>query len=540
MRVREAGDAAFMIEFDERIDPSVSLRVVAAADALRSQSLPGVYDVVPTYRSVVLHFDPVRTDRQRIRAALERAADAAVVVDGGSRLEIPVVYGGPGGPDLPGLAEWAGLEVGAVIERHVDVDYRVYMLGFLPGFAYLGSVDDRIAAPRHETPRVRVPSGSVGIAGRQTGVYPRESPGGWRIIGRTAMRLFDLSQTPPSLLRAGDTVRFRRASDVGPFERPPALRSPGEPPTQHGSRTVTVVRPGLFATVQDEGRRGHQASGVGVSGPLDRWSHRVANAAVGNGRDAATIEVTIAGPELRLDHDAVLAVAGADLRATLDGAAVRLGVPVACRAGSILRFGERQRGARAYVAFDGGIDVEPVLGSRSTHVSAGLGGLEGRPLKGGDRLPLGQVRRGRSRPIELPGSIPPREGKVRVLPGPQDDFFPQGAFERLESTRFQVTSRSDRMGYRLSGGALPRVAGREMISDATFTGAIQVPPSGEPILLMHDRQTTGGYPQIATVITADLPLAGQLAPGDWVEFRRCSMAEALAALDEQEAALDAL
>jgi len=126
-----------------------------------------------------------------------------------------------------------------------------------------------------------------------------------------------------------------------------------------------------------------------------------------------------------------------------------------------------------------------------------------------------------------------------VLPGPQDDFFPTAAFDVLESTRFIVTPRSDRMGYRLSGGVLPRLE-RGMISDAAFTGAIQVPPSGEPILLMHDRQTTGGYPQLATVITADLPLAAQLAPGDWVEFERCTMADALAALAAQEATLRAL
>jgi antagonist of KipI len=129
---------------------------------------------------------------------------------------------------------------------------------------------------------------------------------------------------------------------------------------------------------------------------------------------------------------------------------------------------------------------------------------------------------------------------LRVLPGPQDDVFPPAALELLESTRFLVTPRSDRIGYRLSGGVLPRLAGPEMISDATFTGAIQVPPSGEPILLMHDRQTTGGYPQLATVITADLPLAAQLAPGDWVEFRRCTMADALAALAVQDAFLRSL
>jgi biotin-dependent carboxylase-like uncharacterized protein len=193
------------------------------------------------------------------------------------------------------------------------------------------------------------------------------------------------------------------------------------------------------------------------------------------------------------------------------------------------------------VAFDGGVDVAPLLGSRATHVGAALGGVEGRALARGDRLPLGSamatsVSRTRSAP-----TIKPTGGaRRRVLPGPQDDFFGEPAFALLERTRFTVTPHSNRMGYRLSGSVLPRIPNREMISDAAFVGGIQVPASGEPLLLMSDRQTTGGYPQMATVITADLPLAGQLAPGDWVEFSLCTRAEAIAALRDQEAMLDGI
>jgi len=218
-----------------------------------------------------------------------------------------------------------------------------------------------------------------------------------------------------------------------------------------------------------------------------------------------------------------------------------MGAPVACRAGSVLRFGERATGARAYLAFDGGIDTPLVLGSRATHVGAALGGLDGRALRAGDRLPLGVS--GGVRPLRtiahVKGSDPKVAGgaRLRVMPGPQDDFFPEAAFALLERSRFIVTPQSNRMGYRLSGTAVPRIPNREMISDAAFVGGIQVPASGEPILLMSDRQTTGGYPHVATVITADLPLAGQLAPGDWVEFERCTRAEAIAALRDQEAML---
>ena len=320
-----------------------------------------------------------------------------------------------------------------------------------------------------------------------------------------------------------------------------ARRQARESRAPNPSRAVTVVRPGLFTTIQDQGRWGHQASGVPVGGALDLASHRVANLLVGNDAAAATLEITLAGPELRMEQEARVAVTGADLRPSIDGTATPLGVATNCRPGSVLRFGERRSGARAYVAFDGGIDVLPVLGSRATHIGAALGGLRGRALAAGDRLPLGMPTGGHVARRQDPTSIQSNGGaRLRVLPGPQDDFFPEPAFELLERTRFVLTPQSNRVGYRLSGGSLPRIANREMISDAAFVGGIQVPASGEPILLMSDRQTTGGYPQMATVITADLPLAGQLAPGDWVEFARCTRAEAIAALRDQEAMLSGL
>jgi biotin-dependent carboxylase-like uncharacterized protein len=450
-------------------------------------------------------------------------------------VESPVTYGGDGGPDLAAVAEWAGLSTDEVIERHTGTDYRVFMLGFLPGFAYLGSVDEAIAAPRRSTPRLRVPAGSVGIAGRQTGIYPRESPGGWQLIGRSAVTVFDVTRDQPSLFAPGDIVRFTKASSQVATARVEPRRA-SESALANSSRMVTVVRPGLFTTIQDCGRWGQQASGVPVSGAMDLVAHRAANLIVGNRDDAATLEVTLAGPELRMEQETRIAITGAELRASVDGSAISRGIATRCRPGGVLRFGERRSGARAYVAFDGGIDVAPTFGSRATHVGAALGGLDGRELAAGDRLPLGPS--GEGTPINIGASEALTGGtRLRILPGPQDDFFSEPAFTLLERTRFVVTPQSNRMGYRLSGGSIPRASDREMISDATFVGAIQVPASGEPILLMSDRQTTGGYPQIATVITADLPLAGQLAPGDWVEFVRCTRAEAIAALRDQEAML---
>ena len=535
--IREAGDSALLLELDAVVDPRVNARAIAVAASVRRETLPGVRDVVPTYRSVAVHFDPLSVAQDEVRAALERGLMAPFDMVHGRTIEVPVVYGGEAGPDLAEVGRWAGLTAESVAHLHSSTTYRVFMLGFLPGFAYMGTVNEAIAAPRRATPRVRVRGGSVGIAGLQTGIYPRDSPGGWQVIGRTPLRVFDVERVPAALFEPGDDVRFVRVPMGGATVQGADSHRvvDGRMTAARPARSVTVLRPGLLTTIQDEGRWGHQASGVPVSGALDRISHRLANLAVGNSTDAATLEVTIVGPELSIDQRGWLAVAGADLQASLDGAPVRVGEATACRAGSVLRFGGRRSGARAYVAFDGGVDVAPVLGSRATHLAAGLGGIEGRALRAGDRLPLGIAAAGAGRPGDRVALAQNGGARLRILPGPQEDFFTASAYDRLERTRFIVTPQSDRMGYRLSGAQLPRVAGREMISDAAFTGGIQVPPSGEPILLMSDRQTTGGYPQIATVITADLPLAGQLAPGDWIEFERCSSAEALAALVAQEA-----
>jgi antagonist of KipI len=535
--IKEAGDSALVLELEPVIRADVNGRVIAIAGAMRDDALAGVRDVVSTYRSVAVYFDPLIADVRDVMASLERAAAAPPSDAEGHTVEIPVEYGGQGGPDLADVAAFAQKSAAGVIALHAGRDYRVFMLGFLPGFAYLGSVDSSIAAPRRPSPRPRVAAGSVGIAGAQTAVYPSASPGGWQIVGRTFTRMFDAGRRPAALLSAGDIVRFLPMSEERIVET--ALVKP-PPHSTTAARSISVIDPGLFTTVQDLGRWGHQASGVPVSGAMDWIAHRTANALVGNDAAAATLEATLGGPKLRVEQRTTLAIAGADLGATLDGARVPHCASLSCPAGSVLRFTTRASGARAYIAFDGGVDVPRVLGSRSTHTLSRMGGSSGRTLLPGDRLGLGSANQpvGRRRPIPDAASyLRPAGALLRVIPGPQDEYFPPQALELLERTRFIVTPQSNRMGYRLQGEPIPRLPDREMISDAAFTGAIQVPASGDPILLMADRQTAGGYPQLAVVITADLPLAAQLGPGDWIEFRVCSRAEALSALVAQEARL---
>jgi KipI family sensor histidine kinase inhibitor len=211
MIIRECGDAMLLVEFGSTIDPVVNERVIALADRLRARGGRGVRDVAPGYCTVGVHFDPLQTDI----AALEQAIadegaqiESIAAVPDRAPIEIPVSYGGVDGPDLDAVAEFAGCTPADVIERHSMRTYRVYMLGFVPGFAYMGRVDSSIAAPRHRIPRERVPVGSVGIAGGQTGVYPVVSPGGWQLIGRTSTVMFDANRAQPSLLSPGDLVRF--------------------------------------------------------------------------------------------------------------------------------------------------------------------------------------------------------------------------------------------------------------------------------------------------------------------------------------------
>jgi inhibitor of KinA len=209
-RLVPAGDAAIVVEFEARIDPMINARAIRLAHAVQSAAIAGVRDVVPTYRAVAVYFDPIRTDYRRLVEWLEREAGrpGITTVEERPPISVPVCYGSELGPDLESVADSANMPSDDVVAIHASATYRVFMLGFAPGFAYMGLLDPRIAAPRHSTPRVRVPAGSVAIAGRQTGVLPIATPSGWQVIGRTPLKPFDVSRSQPFLFEPGDAVRF--------------------------------------------------------------------------------------------------------------------------------------------------------------------------------------------------------------------------------------------------------------------------------------------------------------------------------------------
>lgn len=298
---------------------------------------------------------------------------------------------------------------------------------------------------------------------------------------------------------------------------------------------LQIVRPGLLTSVQDLGRYGHQEVGVPVAGPMDAFSHRLANQLVGNDADAATLEVTLIGPEILIDAETTVAIVGAVFEVTCEGRPVPLGVSFAVQRGQRLKFGRLIQGARAYLGVAGGVLTASVLGSRATHLVSAMGGLDGRALRSGDRLPVLACPVPRSSRKAVGLTLPTgRRARLRIVPGPQDDWFRAEALTTVAGVSFRISPRSNRMGYRLEGPPLERVRDGELISEPVGMGAIQVPGAGEPILLMADRQTAGGYPKIGHVISADLPIAGQLAPGDFIEFILCSRQEAVAALIARE------
>lgn len=292
---------------------------------------------------------------------------------------------------------------------------------------------------------------------------------------------------------------------------------------------IVVIKPGILTTVQDEGRWGFQHMGLPVAGPMDLWSHRQANRLVGNDPSAAALEVTLSGPRLRFERDATIAVCGAAFAPRLNERAVDTQRAIDVPAGGELDLGWATRGARATLAVRGGVDAPLRFGSRATHLPSAIGGVEGRALASGDRLAIGTAIHGPVLCSTAPSTLAGEGGAVvRVLPGPDvDDTFP--AFLALVASRFEVSSESNRMGYRLHGPAID-MPPADRLSTATPMGTVQVPADGAPIVLMADRQTTGGYTRVACVISADLGLMAQLRPGDWVAFVPCSRTHAWAAL----------
>lgn len=324
--------------------------------------------------------------------------------------------------------------------------------------------------------------------------------------------------------------------------------------------SLSILRPGLLTTVQDLGRFGYQQAGIIVSGAMDARALRIANLLAGNNDDAAGLEITLLGPRIRFDADYLIALTGAHLSPTLDGRPVGLHRPVWVAAGTELAFGAAVAGTRAYLAVAGGVAVAPVLGSRATYLRAGLGGLHGRALQAGDVVPVAAPSAASQQLMAAlaaratsqtwvqaawtpgPALCPrtPSNPTVRAMAGPEYEEFAPASQRAFWQQPFTVTPEADRMGYRLQGPGLERRISAELLSGAVTFGTVQVPAGGQPIVLMADHQTTGGYPRLAQVITVDFPVLAQLRPGQPLRFQLVSLAEAQALYLARERQLRAL
>ncbi len=520
---------AVLVELDDLA------QTLALLQSLQTEPVAGVEELIPAARTILVYFNPALTQLPQLIDAIGGRSVSAQIERSSHRVQIPVHYDGE---DLREVADILGVAPADVVRMHTGGEYSVAFTGFAPGFAYLSGGDARLDVPRRKTPRTRIPAGAVGLAGTFSGVYPQASPGGWQIIGTTPVQMWDLERVAPSLLRPGYRVQFVDVATLSPEalaalmaacagERVAAAAGTGDA----AGAAFRVEAPGLQTLFQDGGRLGHAGQGVGASGAMDRGALRAANRVVGNvaqglGLDTACLEVAYGGLTLEALQPAVVAVSGADallevLTAQGRRYAVNTYAPLALDAGDRLIVNTPQAGSRNYVAVRGGWRVAPVLGSASTDTLARVGPAA---LAAGDALQVGSAAG--LPPVTLAEqaafAMPRADEEIclDVVLGPRTDWFDHQSLELLCSQAWAVTPQSNRVGIRLQGDvALTRAQAKELPSEGTARGAIQVPASGQPVLFLADHPLTGGYPVIASVASYHLDLAGQIPVNARVKFR---------------------
>ncbi len=548
--VRDLGDRALLVGV---ADP------IAGRDLARylDDAWPvGAVEMVCGFATVMLALTDPRLDLDAVRIAVDDAlrsgpvapgaagaptdADRAHTPAGGRAFTIPCTFDGP---DLDEVAALVGGTPGDVVGLLTHEPLAVAVMGFSPGFGYLDGLPRALRAiPRRDTPRPAVPAGSVALANGHAAVYPLSSPGGWQLVGRTGFPLFSLDGPPYATLAPGDTVQLSVADAGAASEPEPLSLRPWSPPP--GSRRVLMVEaPGMRAALQDGGRSGVAAIGVPTAGPADPVSHALANRLVGNLDGAGAVEVTAGGTRLRALGPCHVAVVGGGPDVRVDATPVPSGQVVPVDTGQVVDIGVLSRGMRGYLAVAGGL-VGP--GAFDSCAVTNLSGIGPGPLQRGQVLhagpwapPLGDHL--------APGAWPELDTEgfgvtVRVVPGPHPESFRPDALERLARCRFVVGDESNRVGLRLrADGGMPtavRVDRSELDSQGVVTGAVQVPPGGDPVVLMADHATLGGYPVVAVVASADHGLLGQCRPGTVVRFVPISRDEARVALQASRRRLD--
>jgi KipI family sensor histidine kinase inhibitor len=519
MGLHALGDSAWLFKAGGSSPEKKLALILRLRRILKLNPIPEIVDIVSSFDTIAVQFKPVdgETVLDHLTSLHLDEANEQQTPEGNT-VTIPVVYGGDYGPDLQALADSRDLDVAEVIGIHRDTEYTVAAIGFSPGFPYLQGLPPQLHQPRHSSPR-KVPAGSVAIAGDQTGIYPFASQGGWHVIGRTDLVLFDPHREQPALVQPGDKVRFLESKDLQ--ETKPEL-----PPTEASTDGIQIIEPGALSSIQDHGRWGRQHLGVSPGGATDPVLASIANRLVGNPDEAAVIECTMTGPVLQFGVDAQVAWVG--------WGDATSGKPHEIKAGSRIDLRGRMSHLRGYIAVAGGIDVPEVLGSRATDLRAVFGGHHGRTLQAGDALAIGNAS---TTPVSGKWHVswPRPDGsllEIRYLRGMQAEWFTEEARRLFSEEFYEISHHFDRTGTRLKGPGLKLTEPREMVSQPVIVGSVQVPPDGQPIVLMSERQTIGGYPQIGHVISADIPKLARAWPGAQVRFREVDLDEARNAWNE--------
>jgi len=519
--VRPVGTRAVLAELDGLQD------VLALQDMLYKSPLPGQVDVLAAAETVMVVGESASATRAIGARLLELELTVPEVTDSGL-VVIDTVYDGD---DLADVAELTGLSVDGVVAAHTGQVWTVAFAGFAPGFGYMVGENEALTVPRRSSPRTAVPAGSVALGGQYSAVYPRRSPGGWQLIGRTGARMWDLDRPQPALVRPGDRVQYRAVREIVTA----AAHDSEADSDHHAGPGLRILNPAAQSLVQDLGRRGFGPLGVSAAGALDRASLRRANRLVGNAPSAAAIESVNGGLTVEAVGDQVLAVTGAPTTLTVESPSwvesdddgeiqagaqrtVPMAAPFALLDGEVLTIGAPEAGFRNYLAIRGGVDVPEVLGSRSADTMSGIGPA---PLVIGQELPAGHQTE--STAVGSPELQPefPGEGVtvLDVVPGPRADWFDQAALDSLTGQDWLVTPQSNRVGMRLDGTPLKRTRDGELPSEGTMAGALQIPPAGLPVLFLADHPITGGYPVIGVVRDEHLDLAAQVPIGGRIRFR---------------------
>lgn len=494
-------------------------------DAIEASPIAGIEEIIPAARTLLIRFDQsVLLQDALIQAVRARLGRTKEIVSS-QTVEVPVYYDGE---DLGDVADLLGMSEAEVIERHTGQDYIVAFTGFAPGFAYLAEGDPALHVPRRKSPRTVVPAGSVALAGEFSGVYPKNSPGGWQLIGRTPIPMFDLNRQPAALLQPGFRVRFRDITKGASVTVPAQIADISEKRDEQADAAFEVLSAGLPALYQDLGRIGQSGLGVSEAGAVDVGSFKLANRIVGNRVNAPVLEISPAIFSMKVNQPAVIALTGAPAPMEIRSASgmkttPKHRCPIALDAGDTVVIKAASQGMRSYLAVRGGFAVVPVLQSVSRDTLAQIGP---EPIKAGDKLFVADAFIVGAVEQQIDDeAVLPQVGEtvvIDVVLGPRTDWFTKQAIESFSTQEWLVTPQSSRVGIRLEGEALTREITAELPSEATLHGAIQVPASGQPVLFLNDHPLTGGYPVIGNVAKYHLDLAGQVPPGARIRFNPIS------------------